>query len=361
MNSRASRVEGWIETFSPVVRLSVAYDGSMRRAKHIWIIPLLLALVVGGVGWWADRELRQAIEQEVRDDLQSALEANVTALEIWMENQKRIAASLAEEPRLKNAALKLLEAAADFSTNRALLGEMSHQFITDERLPERARSFGYGGMVQLVSTNLLVISDAGRRRTRLGNSVLEELQPKYAELFSKGEPILITPFKVKPPGPLRRPGHRTNNVPRVQPRFSDLSRSNTLPNAGGESPAPRELAVMQVAAPIKDKGGQTQGALALMINPDAEFTRILSVARSGESGETFAFDAEGVMISESRFDDQLKKLKLLNDEPEAVSALTLALRDPGGDLMNGFVAKPNQDWPLITMVERAVEEGRAWN
>ena len=43
-------------------------------------------------------------------------------------------------------------------------------------------------------------------------------------------------------------------------------------------------------------------------DPDAEFTRILSVARSGESGETYAFDQHGLMISRSRFDDQLKKL-----------------------------------------------------
>ena len=65
-----------------------------------------------------------------------------------------------------------------------------------------------------------------------------------------------------------------------------------------DPPPPRDLTVMQVAAPIKDGAGQTRGALALIINPDTEFTRILSVARSGESGETFAFDAEGVMISE---------------------------------------------------------------
>ena len=72
---------------------------------------------------------------------------------------------------------------------------------------------------------------------------------------------------------------------------------------------------MQVAAPIKDRAGQTRGALALIINPDAEFTRILSVARSGDSGETFAFDGEGVLISESRFDEELQRLKLLPDEP----------------------------------------------
>ena len=62
----------------------------MTRGKHIWLVPLVLALLVGGVGWWADRELHRSIQQELRDDLQSTLDANITALEIWMENQKRI-------------------------------------------------------------------------------------------------------------------------------------------------------------------------------------------------------------------------------------------------------------------------------
>ena len=81
----------------------------MTRGKHIWLVPLLLALLVGGVGWWADHELHRTIQQELRGDLQSTLNANVTALEIWMENQKRIAAALAEEPRLKAVAIELFE------------------------------------------------------------------------------------------------------------------------------------------------------------------------------------------------------------------------------------------------------------
>ena len=342
----------------------------MTRGKHIWLVPLLLALLVGGVGWWADRELRRTVRQELRSDLQSTLEANVTALEIWMENQKRIAASLADEPRLKTAALKLLDQPADNFTNRFTLGELSREFLTGERLQERVRSLGYR-MVELVSTNLIVVSDMGRRRSRQGNTVLEELQPKYRELFTNGEPILITPFKVRPPEFPRRPGNRPGNAqgpppgffgsrsftnnPTPPPGFFGPDSTNNPARPGGEPPPPRDLTVMQVAAPIKDPAGQTRGALALIINPDAEFTRILSVAGSGDSGETFAFDGEGVLISESRFDDELRRVKLLPDETNAVSALTLSLRDPGGDLTQGYVAKTNTTHPLMLMVERAIE------
>ena len=73
-------------------------------AKRTWIMPLLAALVVACVGWWGDRKLSQVMEEELTADLRTMLEANVTALEIWMVNQKRVAAMLAEEPRLRNLA-----------------------------------------------------------------------------------------------------------------------------------------------------------------------------------------------------------------------------------------------------------------
>jgi len=45
-----------------------------------------------------------------------------------------------------------------------------------------------------------------------------------------------------------------------------------------------------VAVPIRDDAGQIQGAFTLVIDPEREFTRILSVARSGMPGETYALD-----------------------------------------------------------------------
>jgi hypothetical protein len=328
----------------------------MTRGKHIWLVPLFLALLVGGAGWWADRQLRQTIQQELRADLQSTLDANVTALEIWMENQKRIAAGLAEEPRFQTVALQLFERYGAGVTNRAAYGELVRQLITRERLAERLRTLGYN-MAQLVSTNLTIIADTGFGRGRQGGSVFEELQSKYEELFVTGEPVLITPFKLQPPeGPRRRPnsfgGFRSQG-----PLGQNPEATNLFTGMRRGPPHARDLTVMQVAAPVKDSEGRTRGALSLILNPDAEFTRILSVARSDESGETFAFDVGGLMISKSRFDEQLKELKLLTNAPEAVSALTLALRDPGGDLTQGFTADTNTSWPLIHMVEQAIEGG----
>ena len=92
---------------------------------------------------------------------------------------------------------------------------------------------------------------------------------------------------------------------------------------------------MFAAAPIRSADGQVIAILGLRIEPDTDFTRILATARSGQTGETYAFGRDGKQLSESRFDNDLKRLGLIPDEPDARSTLTLELRDPLVDLSQG--------------------------
>ena len=80
---------------------------------------------------------------------------------------------------------------------------------------------------------------------------------------------------------------------------------------------------MFVAAPIRDDSFQVVGVLALRIDPEQEFSRILSLGQFGETGETYAFDKEGRMVSNSRFDDDLILLGLLPDQENSQSILQL--------------------------------------
>ena len=70
--------------------------------------------------------------------------------------------------------------------------------IVGDRLQARLSSLGYT-VAQLVNTNFQVVLDSGRARSRMGTQVAEDLQPRYAELFASGEPIVITPFKMQVP------------------------------------------------------------------------------------------------------------------------------------------------------------------
>ena len=111
------------------------------------------------------------------------------------------------------------------------------------------------------------------------------------------------------------------------------------------------------AAVIPDSQGHAQAVLSFRIRPEAEFTEILQVARSGQSGETFAFDDKGMLLSQSRFDDDLKQVGLLADLPDSHSVLTLELRDPGVNMTDG--ERPSlkrADQPLAKMVTAAASK-----
>ena len=88
-------------------------------------------------------------------------------------------------------------------------------------------------------------------------------------------------------------------------------------------------------------------ALGLRLRPEVDFTRILNLGQAGKSGETYAFNRDGLLLSQSRFDDDLMQLGLLADLPGSRSTLTISIRDPEVDIAEGKrPAKKRADQPL---------------
>jgi serine/threonine protein kinase len=338
-----------------------------RFKQQIWIVPLIIAGFVAVFGWWGNAQLRKTIEEQLAADLTATLDANVTALEIWTTNQEKLATALAEEPQMRNLAIRLVEGFEQVAPDGRKATELSQEDFSNYLKP-RLRKLGYE-VAMLVSTNLTVVADTIRSRWRPGLAVLDEFRAKFSELFASGQPVLITPFKPRPlapGGPFRRDARHGPNFPRPG-ETSLVKQAQSAPPPFDRRPHPppdgfrgnRDLTLMQVAAPVRDEEGAVRGALGLVINPDAEFTRILSVARSGNSGETYAFDQRGLMISRSRFDEQLKKLGLIEDRSGASSALSLRLSDPGSDSPHQITPEDpaSATRPLTRIVADAVEGG----
>ena len=319
-----------------------------RRWKQLlWILPLGMALLVAGLGWWGNGRLRATIEGELRAQLSATLNANVTALAIWTTNQTRLATSLAEDPNVRALASQIFQLTPavrrDFRTRPEL-----DQFVGD--LKPRLNRLGYE-IAQLVNTNFVVVANSQRAQLA-GNLLISDAHTnKFAELFTSGRPVIITPFK-----PELLEQRRSARKAAGPPRTNDFSRPNFFAGANPGRPRRGDVTLMQVAAPVRDHNNKIIGALAMIIDPDKEFSRILSVARSGNSGETYAFDQTGLMISRSRFDPELKKLGLL-ELTNASSALTFRLHDPGVNLTLGQPATNAEPAarPLIRLVADAVD------
>jgi hypothetical protein len=298
-----------------------------RFKQPIWMVPLVIAGLVALFGGWGNHELRRTIEQQLQAQLTSTLNANVTALEIWTTNQTRLATALASEPEVRAPAIRILdrsELEPQAAESRTNAGDAE---LLIRYLRPRLNELGYE-TAQLVNIHFTIVAGLMRARPGPALQVAEAHTNKFAELFSSGEPVIITPFKPELLIERRAAGffgYRGTNVVR---RANRLIQANATRGRRGNS------SLMQVAAPLSEDG-VVRGALALVINPTNEFSRILAIARTGDSGETYAFDQTGLLISQSRFDNQLKALGLL-DTTNASSALNLRLRDPGGDLTKGY-------------------------
>lgn len=120
-----------------------------------------------------------------------------------------------------------------------------------------------------------------------------------------------------------------------------------------------EEILMYAVATVRD-GDELLGYLALRIDPLSEYTATFRVGRTGVSGETFAIDSEGRLLTETRYGEELVAADLLVAGHPSI--LHVEIRDPGVDVtMGGIPARPYADWPLTEAALGVTTEGQGHN
>jgi hypothetical protein len=275
--------------------------------------------VVAAVGWWANRAVEDGLRAILRGELQAILAADVAALRTWIESHRSVAEGAAEDPRVRMLVERLAAAA-----RTAPAAELLASPALAELRAVLGHSVEHGGYVEFV-----VVEPSGRTIAALadehvGTRSLADRQ--FLQAAFDGTTLVSPPFRAEV----------------------------ALPVANG--PPQRGVPTMFVAAPVRDANGAIAAVLGFRIRPH-DFTRILQVARVGESGETYAFATDGTMLSLSRFDPTLKRIGLIPDTAET-SILTVQVRDPGGDLTAGFVpTAPLGARPLTHAASYALSAG----
>jgi PAS domain S-box-containing protein len=117
-----------------------------------------------------------------------------------------------------------------------------------------------------------------------------------------------------------------------------------------------DLATMFVATPIKSAIGDVLAVLAFRLDPDESFTPIFERGRLGDTGETYAFDKNGTLISESRFNSQLSNLDLIAHSNHSV--LHIEIRDPGANLTLGQKPTLPRDKQPLTLMAAGATSGQ---
>jgi eukaryotic-like serine/threonine-protein kinase len=290
--------------------------------KQLWIWPVIAALLLGLGGWWVSRSVESAMRQRRIDELNTILGADVAALRVWMKEQAIDAMLFAADDEFLPFVQSLLETGQKTNDSERALIQSTAQDELRTRLKTELEVCQFYGFF-LLSPDAVVL--AADQDAPVGKQ-LTGYQAEFFKAVAKGTPSVSKPFR------------------------SML----LLRDQNDEIKA--HLPTMFAAAPVIDKEGRNIAVLALRIRPEESFTKILQTARNGATGETYTFDQNGLLLSESRFNDDLKQTGLLADTPDSRSTLTLELRDPGVDMTTG--ARPAErrgNQPLTKMATSAVQ------
>lgn len=112
------------------------------------------------------------------------------------------------------------------------------------------------------------------------------------------------------------------------------------------------LPTIFIASPLLNKVGKVIAVLTFRLNPAKDFTRIIQLGRLGNTGETYAIDNQARLITESRFDYQLRSIGLVNNDDRGI--LTIRITDPGGNMLDGFIPTMRINKRPLTFMAQSV-------
>lgn len=299
---------------------SQSFLKSFSRSKlflkgNMWIWPIAGTILLLVLAFIVRSVVEESSKQTVADNLQTILKADVAALNIWLEREESSAKVLADEPRIQQLTQELVTIDQQNPDDReALLHSKSLAELRNE-FESELQHLGYldVGLFSLKGRVLASSRDEpiGRADLPIQKSALQKIQ--------EGKAIVTRPFES------------------LYARETDSGKLKA------------SLPTMLAMAPVEDEAGTVIAALALLIRPETNFTRILSVARAGKSGETYAFDQQGLMLSQSRFDDELKMIGLIPDREDSHSILNIQIRDPEVNMASG-------KRPVLRLAERPLTQ-----
>jgi PAS domain S-box-containing protein len=254
----------------------------MRNYHYMIIGACLITLF----GWLSYSVIEKQIKSAVSETLNTTLKISQQGIESWVSENKHTVNTLAAS----NEVIKL--------TNQLLDIERTPGPLLNSPIQKKIRDFIQPTLTWHKLSGFFIISSdniniSSIRNENIGTVNLLTRQSGIMQKLNNGETVVTLP----------------------QP--SDVPLNNT------EGKLTPFYPTMFMAAPIKDKNANIIGFLSLRIDPSEDFIKVFQRGQLGETGETYAFNSQGVMISNSRFDDQLRKLGIIDKNQSSILNVTL--------------------------------------
>ena len=219
-----------------------------------------------GLGAWTYSAVEGSLQDLRATTMKSLLDAQVNALRVWVREEIGDAERIARETAVRDAVAQLAAVSARLGATRDELCSG----------PARAR------VEEVLRPLLREVGDSTFNITAPSGRLLATRYPQYCGLQLKADrflPLLAPVFK----GESRF----------IRP-FRDAERVAAPPSLRAGP------AFGWIATPVRDARGEVIAALGVAEPADGVFAAILAAARPGATGDVFAFDESGELLTPSR-------------------------------------------------------------
>ena len=289
-----------------------------------WFRGLVLAglsifiIIVCLLGWFTLEKNKENILEDIADNLTESLNTADDRINLWVEQRTTYLKLLGRDPKLVTLIKRLLAVKPDRESllTSDALRETRAFFKTNKEIFANIGFF-------IINTD--DISIGSRRDTNIGSpNLISRQRPDLLRRAFEGEVLFVPPIE--------------SDVPLGEGPKAD----------GARNPSTKFF-----MGPIRDPNGQIIAVMTLRVDPSEDFSRVLTSSEMRQTFETYAFNEHGELLSESRFDEQLRRIGLIGEDQR--SAANIVIRDPGVNLVAGQRPKiERSQQPLTRMASRAV-------
>ncbi len=291
-------------------------SGSTTKLYILVVLACVFIVLVIVLAWFALNRVKEKIKTDVGQALQIVLQTTQESLNLWVESKKFHIAQLAQDPWL----VSLVERQLQAPRSRKDLLERGVLYELREFFQQKKDRFGQAGFF-IVSPDFINIASMHEKDLGSKNRIASQALDRLNKAF-QGETVLVPPI------------------------WSDVV-SDAAANDSFDT-----IPTMFFVAPIKNDQNEVIAVLTQQIDPSQDFTRLIQLGRVGKTGETYAFSKYGELLSESRFDEDLRKIGLIDEGKRGI--LSISIRDPGGNMVAGFSPSvPRYQQPMTLMAEQA--------
>lgn len=293
-----------------------------RSFRNFTISGLIIFFIlVGSLTKFVLDENKNTILEDINHSLYSILHTTTEGLKIWITDKKIYVTQVGENASLVHEIKQLLNVQSDPES----LVDSKELALVRQYFKETQDRFGETGFF-IINPDFVTIGSV--RDSNIGvRNLIAEQRPDLLNRVFEGETVFVPPIR------------------------SDVYLNEMEAEPGKEKSYPPPT--IFIVAPVRDSNNTIIAALARRLDPVKDFSRVIQLGRIGKTGETYAFNQQGKLLSESRFDEDLRKIGLIEQHEKGI--LEIEIRDPGGNMVAGYqpiISRSQQ--PLTYMVQSAI-------